>query len=73
MIITPPRAIECSLEPKEIETIENCITLLKDIMNKMNEYDYSYLHVNDDSEITNGELTDLVIKLTDLTHIDEMY
>ena len=73
MIITPPRAIECSLEPKEVETIENCVALLKDIMNKMNEYDYSYLHISNDDEITHGELTDLVINLTNLTHIDTMY
>lgn len=73
MIITPPRGIECSLEPKEVETIENCITLLKNIRDTMNEYDYSYLHVSDESEITNGKMTDLIIKLTDLTHIDEMY
>ena len=73
MIITPPRAIECSLEPKEVETIENCITLLKDIMNKMNEYDYSYLHINNDEEITNGELTDLIIDLMNLRQLDTMY
>ena len=73
MIITPPRAIECSLEPKEVETIENCITLLKDIMNKMNEYDYSYLHISNDDEITHGELTDLIFKLEDLKHIDVTY
>ena len=70
MIITPPRAIECSLEPKEVETIENCVTLLKDIMNKMNEYDYSYLHINNDEEITNGELTDLIIDLMNLRQLD---
>ena len=68
MIITPPRAIECSLEPKEIETIENCITLLKDIMNKM-----KYLHINNDEEITNGELTDLIIDLMNLRQLDTMY
>lgn len=73
MIITPPREIYCSLEPKEVETIENCITLLKDIMNKMNEYDYSYLHISNDDEITHGELTDLIFKLEDLKHIDVMY
>ena len=73
MIITPPRAMECSLEPKEIETIENCITLLKDIINKMNEYDYSYLHINNDEEITNGELTDLIIGLMNLRQLDTMY
>ena len=73
MIITPPRGIECSLEPKEVETIENCVALLKNIRDTMNEYDYSYLHVSDESEITNGKMTDLIIKLTDLTHIDEMY
>ena len=73
MIITPPREIYCSLEPKEVETIENCITLLKDIMNKMNEYDYSYLHISNDDEITHGELTDLIFKLEDLKHIDVTY
>ena len=73
MTITPPREIYCSLEPKEVETIENCITLLKDIMSKMNEYDYSYLHISNDDEITNGELTDLIFKLEDLKHIDVMY
>ena len=73
MIITPPNAIKCSLEPKEVETIENCVTLLKDIMNKMNEYLYSYLHIDNDDEITNGELTDLIFKLEDLKHIDIMY
>ena len=73
MIITPPREIYCSLEPKEVETIENCITLLKDVMNKMNEYDYSYLHITNDDEVTNGELTDLIFKLEDLKHIDVMY
>ena len=73
MIITPPREIYCSLEPKEVETIENCIALLKDIMNEMDEYDYSYLHISNDDEITNGELTDLIFKLEDLKHIDVMY
>ena len=73
MIITPPRELYCSLEPKEIETIENCITLLKDIMNKMIEYDYSYLHISNDDEITHGELTDLIFKLEDLKHIDVTY
>ncbi len=73
MIITPPRAIECSLEPKENETIENCITLLKDIMDKMNDYHYSYLHINNDNEITHGELSDLIVNLIDLKHIDTMY
>lgn len=73
MIITSPREMYCSLEPKEVETIENCITLLKDIMNKMNEYDYSYLHISNDDEITNGDLTDVVFTLEDLKHIDVMY
>ena len=73
MIITPPIRIGCSLEPKEVETIENCITLLKNIVNKMDEYDYSYLHVSNDDEITNGDLTDVVFTLEDLRHIDEMY
>ena len=73
MTITPPREIYCSLEPKEVETIENCITLLKDIMSKMNEYDYSYLHISNDDEITNGELTDLIFKLEDLKRINAMY
>ena len=73
MIITSPRAIECSLESKEVETIENCIALLKDIMNKMNEYDYSYLHISNDDEITNGDLTDVIFTLEDLKHIDTMY
>ena len=73
MIITPPREIYCSLEPKEVETIEICVTFLKDVMNKMNEYGYSYLHISDDDEITNGELTDLIFKLENLKHIDVMY
>lgn len=73
MIITPPREIYCSFEPKEVETIENCITLLKDIMNKMDKYDYSYLHISNDDEITNGDLTDIIFKLEDLKHIDVMY
>lgn len=73
MIITSPRAIECSLEPKETETIENCIILLKDIMDKMNDYQYSYLHIGNDNEITHGELSDLIINLIDLKHIDTMY
>ena len=73
MIITPPREIYCSLEPKEVETIENCITLLRNVMNKMDECDYSYLHISNDDEITNGELTDLIFKLEDLKHIDVMY
>ena len=73
MIITSPREMYCSLEPKEVETIENCIALIKDIMNKMNEYDYSYLHISNDDEITNGDLTDVVFTLEDLKHIDVMY
>ena len=73
MIITPPREIYCSLEPKEVETIEICVMFLKDVMNKMNEYGYSYLHISDDDEITNGELTDLIFKLENLKHIDVMY
>lgn len=73
MIIIPPKGIECSLEPIEIEIIENCIVLLKDIRNKMDEYHYSYLHTNNGDEITNGELTDSIFNLESLAHIDEMY
>ena len=42
-------------------------------MSKMNEYDYSYLHISNDDEITNGDLTDVVFALEDLKHIDVMY
>lgn len=73
MIITPPREIYCSLESKEIETIDKCITLLKDFRDKMDEYNYSYLHISNDEEITNGDLTDIIFKLEDLKHIDVMY
>ena len=73
MIITPPREIYCSLEPKEIETIDKCITLLKDLRDKMDEYGYSYLHINNDEEITNGELTDLIIDLMNLKQLDTIY
>lgn len=73
MIITPPNAIGCSLEPKEVKIIENCVALLDDIMNKMNEYGYSYLHINNDEEITNDELTDLIIDLINLKQLDTMY
>ena len=73
MIITPPKEMYCSLELKETETIDKCITLLKNIMNKMNEYAYSYLHINNDEEITNGELTDLIIDLMNLKQLDTMY
>jgi len=73
MIITPPKKMYCSLEPKEIETIDKCITLLKDFRDKMDEYDYSYLHMPDDDEITNGDLTDVIFQLESLKCIDAMY
>ena len=73
MIITPPTEMYCSLESKEIETIDKCITLLKDFRNKMDEYDYSYLHTPNDEEITNGDLTDIIFKLEDLKRINAMY
>lgn len=73
MIITPPKEMYCSLEPKETEIINNCITLLKDFRDKMDEYDYSYLHTPDDEEFTNGDLTDLIILLEDLKRINAMY
>lgn len=73
MIITPPREIYCSLESNEIETINKCITLLKDFRDKMDEYDYSYLHTPDDEEFTNGDLTELIFKLEDLKCVNAMY
>ena len=73
MIITPPTEMYCSLEPKEIKIIDECITLLKDFRDKMDEYDYSYLHTPDDEEITNGYLTELIFTLEDLKRINAMY
>lgn len=73
MIITPPTEMYCSLESKENKIIDECIILLKNIRDKMDEYDYSYLHTPDDEEITNGDLTDLIFKLEDLKRINAMY
>lgn len=73
MIIKPPKAIECSLEPKEVETIENCITLIENIKDKMKEYNYSYVHTNNDEEFGPYELSDVLVDLKDLIHIDSMY
>ena len=73
MIITPPTEMLCSLESKEIKTINECITLLKDIRDIMDEYDYSCLRSRDSEEFTNGDLMDFIINLEYLKCISAMH
>jgi hypothetical protein len=73
MIIRPPKEMCCSLEPKEIEIINNCILLLKNFQEEMDDHNYSYLSTPNGYECRYDDLTDLIMQLEDLKHTNAMY
>ena len=63
IVKTPPREYEVEITEEEIEAINKCINIIRDIASVMESHHCNCLeagYVGDPEEITTGEFTDLI-------------